>query len=135
MDEEILKNEDLNKIYNLRPAFKKDGKLTAGNSSKLSDGSSFVLVASADYVIKNNIKPLVEIVDYDITVGEPSEFSILPLQSIKFLCSKNDKEINDIDLFEVNEAFSHIPILCNKLLNILIEKINIYGGAISLDIH
>ena len=131
-DEEIFKNNDLNKIYNLRPAFKKDGKLSAGNSSKLSDGLSFMLVASEDYIKNNNIKPLVEIVDYDVIVGEPSEFSILPLKSIELICKKNKINIDDIDLFEVNEAFSHIPILCNKLLNIPIEKINIYGGAISL---
>ena len=131
-DTEINKNSDLNKLNVLRPAFDKNGKITAGNASKLSDGASVLLLASENYVIKNGLTPLCEILDYDLTELNPKKFSIAPITSIKKILDKNNMNIIDVDYFEINEAFSHIPIYLNKELKIPYEKINIYGGAVAL---
>ena len=131
-DSEINKIADLNKLGTLKSAFKNNGKLTAGNASKLSDGASVLLLASEDFIIKNSITPIAEIVDYDLIELEPRKFSIAPVESIKSILMKNRMSKDDIDLFEVNEAFSHIPVVMHKELEIAYDKINIYGGALSL---
>lgn len=131
-DEEVNKITDLDKLDNLRPVFGKNGKLTAGNSSKLSDGACLLLLASKEYVIKNNIKPIAKILDYDLSVGHPSDFSIVPIKSIKQVLEKNNFTTNNIDYFEINEAFANVPVLASKELSIKYEKINIFGGAIAM---
>lgn len=131
-DEEVNKINNLDKLDNLRPVFGKNGKLTAGNSSKLSDGACLLLLASREYVIKNNIKPIAKIIDYDLSVGHPSDFSIVPIKSIKRILEKNNFTTNDIDYFEINEAFANVPVLASKELSIEYEKINIFGGAIAM---
>jgi len=131
-DSEINKNSDLSKLKDLKPAFIKNGKITAGNASKLSDGASVLLLASESYIKKNNITPLAEIIDYNLVELEPKKFSIAPILSIKNILEKNKIDKKDIDLFEINEAFSHIPIVLHKELDISFDIININGGAISL---
>ena len=131
-DEEVNKITNLDKLDNLRPVFGKNGKLTAGNSSKLSDGACLLLLASREYVIKNNIKPIAKIIDYDLSVGHPSDFSIVPIKSIQRILEKNNFTTNDIDYFEINEAFANVPVLASKELSIEYEKINIFGGAIAM---
>lgn len=131
-DEEINKNPDLHKINKLNPVFKKNGLLTAGNSSKISDGSCMMLLASEEYIKKHNIKPIARIINYSLTSDEPKKFSITPVKSIKDICIKQKINIDDIDFFEINEAFPIVPIMCSKLLNIPYNKINVFGGAIAL---
>ena len=131
-DEELNKITDLNKLDHLKSVFGDNGKLTAGNSSKLSDGACMLLLASKDYVIKNNIKPIAKILDFDLSVGKPSDFSIIPIKSIKHIFEKNNITKDDIDYFEINEAFANVPILVNKELEVPYEKINIFGGAIAM---
>ena len=116
----------------LKSVFVKDGKITAGNASKLSDGASVLLLANEEYIKKNNVSPLCEIVNYNLTELEPIKFSLAPIDSIKRILLKNKLKTTDIDFFEVNEAFAHIPIVLHKDLNIPYDKINIYGGAVSL---
>jgi acetyl-CoA C-acetyltransferase len=131
-DEEVNKITDLNKLDQLKSVFGDNGKLTAGNSSKLSDGACMLLLASKDYIIKNNIKPIAKILDFDLSVGNPSDFSIVPITSIKHIFEKNNLTKDDIDYFEINEAFANVPILVNKELEVPYEKINIFGGAIAM---
>ncbi len=129
-DEEVNKIKDLNKLDNLKPVF--NGKITAGNASKLSDGACLLLLASKEYIKKHNIIPIAKIIDYDLSVGHPEDFSIIPKKSIQKILNKNRLTIENIDYFEINEAFANVPIIINKSLNIPFEKINIYGGAISM---
>jgi acetyl-CoA C-acetyltransferase len=131
-DEEVNKVKDLDKITKLKPAFIKNGLLTSGNSSKLSDGACMFLLANEKYVKNNEVKPIAMIIAYDLFVGEPINTTICIIPSIKNICKKANISIEDIDLFEINEAFSHIPIIANRELGIPYKKINIYGGAISM---
>lgn len=120
------------KIARLKPAFSKNGTVTAFNSSKISDGAAAVLVMDKEESIKKDIKPLVEIIATDIYADNPKDFPSAPYKSISRLLKKTNLNIENIDLFEINEAFSVVPIIAMKKLNIPHEKINIHGGAISL---
>lgn len=131
-DEEVNKIQDIKKIYTLKGAFKHNGSLTAGNSSKLSDGACLILLASEDYVLKNKIKPIAEIIDYDLSVDTPDNFSTVPINSILTIMNKNSLTENMVDYFEINEAFASVPVMVHKKLNISYEKINPFGGAISM---
>lgn len=131
-DEEINKTEDLNKIDKLKSVFAKNGTITPGNASKLSDGACFLILASEKFIKENNIKPIAQIINYDLSVDEPKQFPLVPIKSIKKLCEKENLDISNIDYFEINEAFAIAPIMCHKILNIPNDKINIYGGAISI---
>ncbi len=131
-DEEVNKVKDLDKIFKLKPFFMKDGSITAGNASKLSDGSSMLILANEEFVKNNNLTPLVEILDYDISVGDPDQFALMPIKSISKLIAKQSLNLTEIDAFEINEAFSLVPIMVNKKLGIPYDKINMYGGAVSM---
>jgi acetyl-CoA C-acetyltransferase len=131
-DEEINKISDLKKLDTLKSVFKKNGTITAGNASKLSDGACFFILASESFIKKYNISYEAEILDYNLLSGSPNDFPLLPINSVTNLCNKNNLNINDIDYFEVNEAFAIAPIMFSKKLNISYNKINIYGGAISM---
>jgi acetyl-CoA C-acetyltransferase len=130
-DEQINKF-NLEKISKIPSVFKKNGTITAGNASSLADGSSIIILVSENYIKINNIIPKYEIISYEQTIDEPTDFPIIPVKSINNIIKKNNFEINDIDIYEINEAFSLVPILCNKYLGISYEKMNLYGGAISL---
>ena len=91
-----------------------------------------MILCSEQFIQKFNFNPIAKINSFDITVGNPNEFCLLPIKSVNNLCLKNNITLNHIDLFEVNEAFASVPILFSKKLNITFDKINILGGAISL---
>ena len=91
-----------------------------------------LLLASKEYIERNNIKPIAKIIDFDLSVGSPESFSIIPIVSIKNILNKNNLTKNDINYFEINEAFANVPVLVNKELKIPYEKMNIFGGAISM---
>ena len=130
-DEEPLKfNKD--KILSLRPAFDKEGTITAANASSLSDGAASVFLASKDYIEKNNIKPLAKIVSHASYASEPVYFTKAPVYAIKKVLERAKMDINQIDLFEINEAFSCVAMFAIDELNILNDKVNINGGAVSL---
>ena len=131
-DEEVNKVEDLNKLDNLKTVFKKNGTITAGNASTLSDGACFLILVSEKFLEENNLKAKAEIIDFNLISGLPEEFPIIPIDSINKLCSKHNIKPNDIDYFEINEAFAVVPIMCHRNLNIPYDKINVYGGAIAL---
>ena len=131
VDEEPLKfNED--KISKLRPAFSKDGTITAANASSLSDGSAAILLASEDQVNNHKLKPLAKIIAHCSFATDPLYFTRAPIYAIEKVLKHSDLLLEDIDLFEINEAFSCVPMVAIDTLKIPSDKVNINGGAVSM---
>ncbi len=131
-EDEEPKKVKFEKIPSLKPVFEKDGTITAANASKLNDGAAMVLVSDEENVKRHNLKPLVRIVSQAAYAMEPTKFALAPIGAIKKSLSKANLNINDIDLFEINEAFSLVTIATMKELNIDHSKVNVNGGAVSL---
>ena len=130
-DEEPLKfNEE--KISKLKPAFDKNGSITAANASSLSDGAAAVLLASDEMINKYSLKPIAKIIGQASFAIEPLYFTKAPIYAIQKVLKKSNFNIEDVDLFEINEAFSCVPMVAMKELNIPHSKVNINGGAVSL---
>ena len=128
-DEEPLKfNKE--KILKLRPVFKQDGSITAANASSINDGAAAVLVASDS--ISNDMKPTAKIIAHTSFAMDPVYFTKAPIFAIKNLLEKAKLSVDDIDLFEINEAFSCVTLTAMSELNLPKDKVNIYGGAVSL---
>lgn len=139
-DEYINRTTTLEKLTKLRPAFKKDGTVTAGNASGINDGASFTLIASEEAVKKYNLVPLVEIIEVSEVGIEPSIMGLSPAYAIDKLLKKVDMSVNDIDLFEINEAFAAQTLGVLELLrektgiseDTINNKINVNGSGIAL---
>lgn len=121
--------EDLKK---LKPAFKKDGTITAGSSSGVTDGASALIIAGKEFVQNNNLKPLARIIGYSSAGVNPSEMGIAPVPTVQKLLSKTNLRLNDIDLIELNEAFAAQVLACDRELHFDKDKVNVHGGAIAL---
>src|SRR5690554_619013 len=128
-DDEQPHQADISKIPGLRPAFKKDGTVTAANSSSISDGGSALVLMRESEAKKRGLTPMAKIVAHATNSREPSEFTLAPIGSIEKVLAKADWKIEDVDLFEINEAFAVVTMLAMDGLKIPHEKINIYGGA------
>ena len=122
-------NANLEKIPSLKPAFSADGTVTAANSSSISDGASALVLASANAVEARNLTPVAKIVAHTTNSRHPSEFTIAPVGAIEKLFEKTGWEKDDVDLFEINEAFAMVTMAAIKDLDLDPEKVNIYGGA------
>lgn len=122
-------NANLEKIPSLKPAFSADGTVTAANSSSISDGASALVLASANAVKARNLTPVAKIVAHTTNSRHPSEFTIAPVGAIEKLFEKTGWEKDDVDLFEINEAFAMVTMAAIKDLDLDPEKVNIYGGA------
>ncbi|MCZ2355300.1 MAG: acetyl-CoA C-acyltransferase [Bacteroidia bacterium] len=120
------------KIPTLKPAFQKDGTITAANASTMNDGASALILASSDAVKNHHLRPIARIVSFADAALEPEWFTIAPEVAIQRALKKANLTINDIDTFEINEAFAVVVLANMKLLNIPLEKVNLMGGAISL---
>ncbi|MBX7105798.1 MAG: acetyl-CoA C-acetyltransferase [Gemmataceae bacterium] len=131
-DEGIRPETTLESLGKLRPAFKADGTVTAGNASQLSDGAAGLVVASRATADKLGAKPLARIVSYATAGVDPKDIFIAPVPAVKMALEKAKFGINDIDLFELNEAFAAQMCACAKGLNIPDEKVNVNGGAVAL---
>ncbi len=131
-DEGIRADTTPEGLAKLRPAFTKDGILTAGNSSQLSDGAAALLIASQEAIKKHNLKPIARILGWAWTAGESWRFTEAPISTVQKLLDRLGKTIDDFDLIENNEAFGLNSVLFNKMLGIPYEKLNVYGGAIAL---
>ena len=128
-DEEPLKfNKD--KILKLKPVFKEEGSITAANASSINDGAAAVVLGSES--MSNSIKPIAKIIGHTSFAMEPIYFTKAPIFAIKKLLKKVKLSIDDIDLFEINEAFSCVTLAAIRQLDIPQNKVNIYGGAVSL---
>ncbi|HEX9502086.1 MAG TPA: acetyl-CoA C-acyltransferase [Thermoanaerobaculia bacterium] len=122
----------LDKMPALKPAFQKDGTVTAANSSKINDGAAALVVTSADYAKKNNLKPMARIIAQATSAQEPEWFTTAPAKSIEIALKRANMTINDIDLFEVNEAFAAVAMAAMADVKIPHEKLNVNGGAVAL---
>jgi len=131
-DEGIRPDTTLESLAKLRPAFKSDGVLTAGNSSQLSDGAAAVILASLSAVKRYGLKPIARVLGGTWAGGETWRFSEMPIWAVKQLLEKLNLTISDIDLFENNEAFAVSNLLFNRILGVPHDKLNVNGGAIAL---
>lgn len=131
-DEGIRADTTVESLAKLRPAFKPDGILTAGNSSQISDGAAALLLASQDAVARHGLQPLAKVLGGTWAGGESWRFPEVPIYAAKKLLAKLGLEISDFDLFENNEAFAVSSLLFNKLLGVPYDKLNVNGGAIAL---
>lgn len=131
-EDEEPKGADLSKMGALRPAFEKDGTITAANASKISDGAAAVVLASASFVEKNKKTPLAKIIGFASHAQDPKWFTTAPLVAIEKALKQSNLSLKDIDLFEINEAFSVVALAAMKKLNIPNEKVNVHGGACAL---
>lgn len=130
-DEEPAKVK-FEKIPELRPVFKKDGTVTAANASTLDDGAAAVVVSSASKAAAHGIQPLARIVAHASYAQKPEWFTTAPINGIKAALQKANLTIDDIDLFEINEAFSVVALAAKNELGIPLNKLNVHGGAIAL---
>ena len=120
------------KIAGLRPAFGKEGVLTAASSSKISDGAAAAVLMSADDAAERGLKPLARIVAHSTHSQEPEWFTTAPVGALRQVLEKAGWSVDDVDLFEVNEAFSCVAMAPMKDLGIPHEKLNVHGGAVAL---
>jgi acetyl-CoA C-acetyltransferase len=117
----------------LKPAFVKDGgTVTAANASKINDGAAALVVTSADYAQKNGLKPMVRIVAQATSAQEPEWFTTAPAKAIEIALKRAGLTVDDIDLFEVNEAFAVVAMAAMTDAKIPHEKLNVNGGAVAL---
>ena len=119
-------------LAKLRPAFKKDGTVTAGNASGINDGAAAILVVSGEFVEKHNLKPMLKIVANGSKGVDPSVMGLGPIPSVRHALDKAGMKIEDIDLFELNEAFAAQAYEVNRQLGVDPAKVNVNGGAIAL---
>ena len=120
------------KIAKLRTAFEKDGTITAANASSINDGAAALVVMSAEKATELNSKPICKIVAQTSVAHEPLYFTTAPGKAITKVLDKAGHTINDIDLFEINEAFSNVALAAMREHNIPHGKVNVFGGAVSM---
>ena len=131
-DDEQPKNAQPEKIPNLKPAFKKDGTVTAANSSSISDGAAALLISSEERAAELSLPVRASILGHTVHAHQPGMFTTAPIPAAKKLLEKIGWSTNEVDLWEVNEAFAVVPMGFMKELNIPREKINVNGGACAL---
>ncbi len=131
VDEEVEKLRR-DKMPQLKPVFEKDGGVTAANASSISDGAALTLLCSEEFVRRHNLKPLARIVAHNTHSQEPELFGIAPVEAVRKVLKEVGKQVGDINLFEINEAFSAVAIACQRELGISAAKLNVNGGAVAL---
>ena len=131
-EDEEYKNIKLDKIPTLRPAFTKEGSVTAANSSTLNDGASAVVLASKEAVEKYGLKPIAKIVGYADASHEPEWFTTAPSKAVPKALAKAGLSVDQIDFWELNEAFAVVGMVNTKILNIDPAKVDVNGGAVAL---
>jgi len=132
VDEGPRQDASVEKLAKLRPAFKKDGTVTAGNASSLNDGGAAVVLASEDLVKEKKLDPIARIVGTTNNALEPKMVMYAPKGAIEKLLADVDWSVDDVDLFEINEAFSSQLVVLIKELGLDREKVNVHGGAVAL---
>ncbi len=131
-DEGIRSDTTIETLAKLKPAFRPDGSVTAGNSSQLSDGAAALVVASGRFLEIAGAVPLARIVAYSMSGVNPKDIFIAPVSAVQTVCAKAKISVKDIDLFELNEAFASQMLACGKGLELDESKVNVLGGAIAL---
>lgn len=131
-EDEEYKNVQIEKIPTLRPVFSKDGTVTAANASTLNDGAAALVIMSAEKAKALNLKPIAKIIGYADASHEPKWFTTAPAKALPKALEKAGISQNEVDFFELNEAFSVVGLANIKLLGLDAEKVNVNGGAVSL---
>ncbi len=131
-DEHFRPGTDAAALSKLRPAFKKDGSVTAGNASGINDGAAALVIASEEFVTKHNLKPLAKIVSHATTALNPSRMGVGPVSASRKALDKAGWKVEDLDLVEANEAFAVQSLAVVKDLGLDMSKTNVNGGAIAL---
>ena len=128
-DDEQPHKAAVEKIPALRPAFSKDGSITAANASSISDGASALVLMAEDAALARGLKPMARIVAHARHSQEPAEFTTAPIGAITKLLAKTGWSVADVDLFEINEAFAMVTMLAMQDLGLDHDKVNVHGGA------
>ncbi len=131
-EDEEFKNVFFDKIPSLRPAFTPNGTVTAANASTINDGASTLILASGDKVKSLGLKPLARIVSFGDAEHDPEWFTTAPVEAAPIALRRAGLTVDQIDFFEVNEAFAVVAMTFAKSFNIPYEKLNVYGGGVSL---
>ena len=131
-EDEEFKNVRMDKIPSLRPAFSKDGTVTAANASTINDGAAAMILMSEEKANELDIKPLATIKSYADAAQEPKWFTTAPAKALPKALSKANIKIDDVDFFEFNEAFSVVGLANMKILGLPDDTVNVNGGAVSL---
>ncbi len=130
-DEEPGKG-NIDKLPALRPVFEKEGTITAGNASTINDGAALVLLAGSQAVEQNGFRPLAKVVATASNSIAPDDFAEAPVGAIRKVVDKAGLKLEDIDLFEINEAFAAVPLVAIKELGLDPDRVNVNGGAVSI---
>jgi len=131
-DEHPFLGATLEKMAKLQPVFSKNGTVTAGNSSGITDGAAAIVLASAAFVKKNNLKPLAAISAVTSAGVDPRTMGIGPVPAVHKMEQNNGLKLTDFDLIELNEAFAAQVLACDRELQMDRSKLNVNGGAIAL---
>ena len=131
-DDEEPSKVNFDKLKTLRPVFDKEGTITAANASSINDGAAAVLVMSADKAEELGLTPEFKIIAQASAAKQPAQFTTAPTDAINRLLQKTSLTTEDIDFYEINEAFAVVSLINNKLLNLPVDKVNINGGAVAL---
>lgn len=131
-DEHPKPDTTLDGLAKLKPVFRENGTVTAGNASGITDGAAAVLLVSEDRLADLKVKPVAKIIDYTVAGVDPAIMGIGPVPAIRKLLERNQLNLQDIDLIELNEAFAVQILACHRELNFEMEKLNVNGGAIAL---
>jgi acetyl-CoA C-acetyltransferase len=132
LEDEGPKNAKPEKIPTLKPVFKKDGTVTAGNASSINDGAAALVLMSAEKAKALNLTVLAKVVGHAAAARKPVEFTIAPADAINALLKKTNLTAEQVDLWEINEAFAVVSIANNQLLKLDPSKVNVRGGAVVL---
>lgn len=131
-EDEEYKNVNFDKIPNLRPVFEKDGSVTAANASTINDGAACIILASEEKVQELGLEPMAEVLSFADAAHQPELFTTAPSVALPIALERAKCSLDDVDAFELNEAFSVVGLVNNKLLNLNASKVNINGGAVSM---
>ena len=131
-EDEEFKNVRMDKIPSLRPAFSKDGTVTAANASTINDGAAAIVLMSEEKAKELGLKPLATIKSYADAAQEPKWFTTAPAKALPIALSKANLKLDDVDFFEFNEAFSVVGLANMKILGLTDKNVNVNGGAVSL---
>ncbi|MFO0918656.1 MAG: thiolase family protein [Planctomycetaceae bacterium] len=131
-DEGPRPDTTFDKLSRLSPAFRQDGTVTAGNASMISDGAAALVVASGEFVDRHHLKPLARIVASATSGGLPEDVFTAPVAAIQQVVQRAGLSLDQVDLFEINEAFAVEMLACLRQLQVSEEKVNVHGGAIAL---
>jgi acetyl-CoA C-acetyltransferase len=132
MDDEEPRRGDIEKLSGLRPAFQKDGTVTAGNASSINDGGAAVVLMSRELAERTGKRPLARIVAHAQHAQAPEWFTTAPAGAIEKVLERTQWKQGDVDLWEINEAFAVVSLANNQLLGLTPDKVNVWGGAVAL---